>query len=64
MRTAKRYTMSCVCVCMCVCVCRGGGGGGVAYIDDELMKQAVTLLNLTLFIYNFYPRLIVMFCLC
>ena len=45
----------CVCVHEYVCACVRGG--------LQCMNAIVTLLNLTLFTYNFYTWLIVMFCL-
>ena len=60
----------CVCVCVYVCVCMhlvcvwGGVHTRVCVcVSLHCMNENVTVLNLTLFIYNFFTWLIVMFCL-
>ena len=64
---------ACVCVCMCVCMCVYVHACVCVCVHEyawmracgslHCMNEIVTLLNLTLFIYNFYTWLFVMFCL-
>ena len=42
----------CVCVCVCVCVC--ACACVCVCVSLHYIKETVILLNLTLFIYNFY----------
>ena len=53
--SVRAYVRACVRVCVCVCIWIGGDG------SLHCMSEIVTLLNLTLFVYNFYTWLIVMF---
>ena len=63
-RGVRACVRVCVCVCVCVCMCVCVYVWVWVGVSLHCMKQIVTLLNLSLFIYNFYTWLIVIFVMC